>query len=310
MQRLSSPRFVCTLLITAATSIASSAYAQAPPDPTFALGDKKDLKDVKAVTWTVTANAGLIATTGNSQSTSISAGGEATRKDKDNKFDALVAATYAHGTTRIVEDENGDGVIEPNELNTIHTTAAENALAKLRYDRYLTDLNALYITAIAGFDKPAGKEFQGGGQIGYSRGLYHCHGIDVLGEVGYDVSYLKLYTDESTVIHSARVFGGYTHKIGKAAELSASLEALFNLNTVTIGTRDADAFHDVRLLGLIALTTSFTSKVSLSASFSVRYDEFPAPLAEIGMIPFEMGFVPVADTVDTVTKVSLIVKFL
>ena len=49
---------------------------------------------------------------------------------------------------------------------------------------------------------------------------------------------------------------------------------------------------------------------SLSASFAVRFDNFPAPLAKVGDLPFAPGFEPAADRLDTTTKITLIVKIL
>ena len=43
--------------------------------------------------------------------------------------------------------------------------------------------------------------------------------------------------------------------------------------------------------------------------FTARYDNVPAPLAKFAL-PFAPGFEPVSDKLDTITKVSLMVKFM
>src|SRR5581483_589906 len=120
------------------------------------------------------------------------------------------------------------------------------------------ELDAFYVTAVAATDRPAGKDFVGGGQAGYSRGLYKTDANEVLAELGYDLSYLSLSDNTSTTIHSLRAFAGYKGKLNKVASLEASLEALFNANTITIGNDRAGAFKDTRLNGNLALTASLT----------------------------------------------------
>lgn len=302
MNKHASLAAVVTLLVSPALAVAG--------DPKFEMGKRDDVKDVKAVVWTAKGEAGLVATTGNSQTTTIAGGANVTRKDADNKFDGVLTGTFARATTRSASDLDGDGAISAGELSETTATSAKNAAAKLRYDRYLTGLDSLYIAALGAIDKPAGKQFQGGGQLGYSRSLYKTEDHQALAELGYDLSYLRLDAGDSTTIHSVRGFAGYKGKIRTETAFEASVEALFNANKVAFGSREAAPFHDGRVNGMIGVTTSLSSKLSLSASFAVRFDNFPAPLAKIGNLPFAPGFEPVADRLDTITKVSLIVKIL
>ena len=128
------------MLVIVGMVVASRANAQ--PAPTFEAGKKADVKDVKEVTWTAKGEAGLVTTTGNSRTTTITGSANATRKDKDNKVDLLIDGAFARATTRTAADTNGNGVIDPGELSTSTATAAENAKARLRYDRYLTAADA------------------------------------------------------------------------------------------------------------------------------------------------------------------------
>ena len=297
-------------LAVSAFVVVTSPCAFGQPDPKFDMGKQEDVKDIKDVVWTAKGEAGLVASTGNSQTTTVTAGANVTRKDKDNKFDGVLTGTFARATTRIATDANGDGTIGADELTKATATSAENAAAKLRYDRYLSELDSLYIAALGAIDRPAGKQFQGGGQVGYSRSLYKSTDHQALAELGYDLSYLRLTAGDSTTIHSLRAFVGYKGKIKAETALEASLEGLFNANTLRFGERKASPFQDTRMNAMIGVTTSLSSKLSLSASFTAKLDNFPAPLAKIGDLPFAPGFVPIADKLDTVTKVSLIIKFL
>ena len=279
-------------------------------DPTYTYGKKDDVKDVKDVTWTGNVSAGLVSTTGNSQTTTATGGANVTRKDADNKLDASILFTYAHATTRIVNDANGNGVIDPGEVSDQTATAASNVAGKLRYDRYLTDLNSLYIAALGLIDHPAGKAFQGGGQIGYSRSLYKTEHAEATAEIGYDLSYLKVLDDGSTTIHSGRVFVGYKGKAMHDSVIEASLEGLFNLNSIALGMRSAGAFGDTRLNGVVGVTTNLSKRISLAISFNAKFDDFPAPIAKVGNLSFAPDYVLVADKLDTITKATLIVTFL
>jgi len=308
--------------------VSSGLLATATPafadDPTYTYGKRDDVKDVKEPVWTAKGELGLVSVTGNAKTTTITAGANVVRKDPENKVELTVVGTYARAKSRIVADVNGNGVIDDGELTEQEQTSAESAQGKLRYDRYLTGADALFVTGLAGVDVPAGKDFIGEGQLGYSRSLFKetmttkdKDGKDkeetrqeVLGEIGYDLSYSALSAGSSTTIHSARVFAGYKGKLTKDTALEASLEALFNLNTVTIAAREAGAFKDTRLNGLINFTTALSTKLSIAASFQVKFDNFPAPLAKIGDLPFAADFAPLADKTDTITKLSLIFKFL
>jgi hypothetical protein len=294
--------------------LTASEAAWAQPDPKFEMGKRDDLKDVKDVVWTAKGEAGVVTTTGNSRTTTITSGASVTRKGSDTKLDAQLTATFARATTRTATDADGDGAIGEAELSSTTATSAENAAVKLRFDRYFSDLDSVYVAALAAIDRPAGKQFQGGGQAGYSRSLYKTERHQAVTELGYDLSYLRLTAGDSTTIHSLRAFAGYKAKLtaGTAAEttLEASLEALFNANTLRFGDRRARPFADTRVNGSIAVTTSLSSKLSLSASFLARFDNFPAPLATIGGTPFAPGFEPASDKLDTTTKLALIIKFL
>jgi hypothetical protein len=297
---------LASLVLAALAAPASLAFAD---DPTYTYGKKDDVKDVDAVTWTGKVEAGVVATTGNSRTTTATGSATAIRKDKDNKFEGNITGTFARATTRVVTDANMNMLIDPGEVSEATATSAENVAAKLRYDRYLTDLNSLYVAALGLVDKPAGKAFQGGGQIGYSRSLYKTERADATAELGYDLSYLKVADDGSTTIHSARVFVGYKGKVATDSVLEASLESLFNLNTVTIAARQASAFEATRVNGVVGLTTNLSKTISFSVSFTARYDNFPAPIAEIGNLKFAPGYELVADKLDTISKASLILTF-
>jgi hypothetical protein len=74
--------------------------------------------------------------------------------------------------------------------------------------------------------------------------------------------------------------------------------------------RTANAFAATRVTGIVGVTSALSSKLSLNASFTVKYATFATPLPKIGGLPFAPGYEPEADKTDTILKVSLIVSFL
>jgi putative salt-induced outer membrane protein YdiY len=303
------PLLSLSLSICISISIAGVAgTAAAQPNPTFSYGNAADVKDLKSVEWTATAEAGLIVTTGNARTTSVAATARAARVDPQNKLEAQLSLTYARATIRSAADADGSGAIEAGEFVENATTTANAWQGKLRYDRFLTSSNSLYIAALASADRPAGKDLVGGGQAGYSRRLFKDEHHEVVAELGYDFSYEDLAVGDPLSIHSARAFAGYKGTIDDKTAVEGSLEVLTNLNTLATLPEESSALEDTRLNAGAAVTTKITDDISLSVSVAARYDTRPAPLPPFGGLPFAVGFTPVADELDTITKATLIIS--
>src|ERR1043165_5304762 len=101
-------------------------------------GDAKDVDKIEKVLWSAKGEAGIVASTGNARTTTLTASASALRKDVDNKLELTLLGTYARATTRTAVDANGDGVIDATELDTTTAVAAENASIT---DRKSTRLN-------------------------------------------------------------------------------------------------------------------------------------------------------------------------
>jgi putative salt-induced outer membrane protein YdiY len=302
--------------IATVTAIMASGAATANAQ-SFTFGKPEDVKEVE---WSASAEAGLIVTTGNSETTTFVGAAKAARKEGNNKFEAEATGAFARSEVLIATDLDASGTITANEIDEQDATSTKNAQGKLRYDRFLTEFNSLYVSATAGFDEPAGKDFYGGGQAGYSRQVYKDDRHELKAEVGYDFTYEDLSAGDGTSIHSARVFAGYkgalqttTDAEGKTEATTtadASVEGLFNVNTLDVPTGDGEAgpFEDTRIIGTAGVSTKLLDNISLAVSFTAKFDNVPAPLAPFAL-PYADGFVPDADKLDTITKATLIVNF-
>jgi hypothetical protein len=214
-------------------------------------------------------------------------------------------------------DRDASGTLDQTELSRTSTTTSNSWQAKARYDRFFTLNNSAYASAQALSDKPAGKQFVGGGQAGYSRQLVKTDRYLAVAELGYDFSYEKATgpTAEGVPIHSGRAFTSAGITVSKQTGATLSLEVLTNLNKENApapGYAQVDGFKDTRFVGKLGLTTTLWENVSFGFGFTGRYDNAPAPLPALKTpaLPFAPGFFPLAKKWDTITEATLIVTFL
>lgn len=285
--------------------LAQSAAAQ-----TFTRPNEADIKDVSDVKWSASAEAGALLTTGNSSNVTMTGGAKVSRLTPETKLELTAAGALAKNGILTVVDAGNDGVISSeDELDTVYKTTAESWAAKGRFDKFLSKSDSIWAAALVSGDEPAGKELVGGGQIGYARYLAKSDKTEAVVELGYDFSFENLVgtgPNTEVSIHSVRAFAGIKHKAGEGTAFDASVEALANINELDTPTGTAGAGDDLRINGLLGITTKLSKNASLNVSFGVKYDGHPAPLAAIAGFTFAPGFVPEANSLDTISKATLI----
>src|SRR5262245_9203010 len=164
-----------------APALCVSARAPAQSNPSFQFGKAEAVKEIE---WKAQTKLGFIATSGNSQTLTFNLGASLSRKQAGNKLALDAGAAYARSSVLVFQDRNGNMLIDgPNELARQDTTTANSWFTKLRYDRFFSQHNSAYLSALASADQPAGKDFAGGGQVGYSRQLYKDDSHEVLAEL-------------------------------------------------------------------------------------------------------------------------------
>jgi hypothetical protein len=292
-----------------------SGLAEAQPNPKFEYAkaeEAKKLKKIKEVEWKAGAAAGLVVTTGNSETETITGGLTASRRDKDNRLLIEGNGAYARSSIFLANDLNGNGTIDNDgEIREARQTTTRQWLFRSRYDRFLTTHNSLFVSAAIGANQPAGKDLIANGQFGYSREIVKNKIHEVVAELGYDYTYENLTTaDKNNIsIHSVRSFLGYKGRASKDTEVASGVELLINLNEVDLPTQTAQVAEDTRVNSTTTLTTKLFQDISFRFGFTVLYDNAPAPRPGFA-IPFAAGFVPPANKVDTKTEASLIINFL
>ena len=299
-------------LFAAVSLLATTGIAHAQ-DPSFSNASDEELEELKkgakGAEWKAGALAGLILTTGNARTTTASAGAKVSLKEDNNKFQLELGGAYARSSLFLADDANGNGTIEDGEYERLSQTTARSFEAKARYDRFLSDNDALYLSAQGLINEPAGKDFVGGGQVGYSRTAYTSDRHSLVVEAGYDYSYEKPSVGDGFSNHSLRGFAGYEGKLTEDAGFDASIEGLFNVNELDTPTGPADRFEDARVNSKVSLTTKLFEDISFRFGFEARYDNVPSPLPAFSS-PFVSGFVPEAQKLDTKTEATLIINFL
>lgn len=280
------------LAIALLACLPSLAWAQ---DPKFQYADQKakeELAAAKEIEWKALAQAGILLATGNAPLRSLTGGVSAFRKANQNKFQIEASATLVNAYV-VIGVTDGEAVRERQVLSRA-------LAARGRYDRFLTDHDTLYATAGYLKDDPAGKRHVTGGQLGYSRLVLTGAPGELVAEVGYDFSYEIPLEGAGSDIHSARVFAGYTRKLGAETSLDAAAEGLFN---VAETSAEIGAFEDIRLFGKVGVTTKLLADISLRVGFEARFDTAPATLVFM-TLPYE------AEKLDTKADASIIVNFL
>jgi putative salt-induced outer membrane protein YdiY len=250
------------------------ADAPKPPDMLSQMGGKG--KDG----FTLQVNGGAMAVTGNARSVAINAGIAATWRQDKNQVTGDAQYVYAKSAVR-TENPDGTPNIGPMQKN------AENFNSQLRYDRYLSSKDAIYVGNRFRIDHFAGLDYRIQGQTGYMRDVYNENAQRFWGEVGYDFTYDEFYgLPGDRTIHSARLFAGYSNKMNEHVNLVTGLESLFDI---------ADPGH-VRLNGLAQLNSKIAKQLQIGVQFVLRYDNVPPPTAITNL--------------DTATSVNLLYSFL
>jgi len=306
------------LLTLAPTSGRAFAQTEASPAPT-----PPPVPAAPPVEWKAQSKGGLLLTDGNSQSKNFTFGVNGFRKEGNNKLSLEGVLAYGTSNNSVATVDSNNTIVSVNRKEVISTN---NWATKGRYDRFVSEQNTAYASGQAAADKIAGKTFFGGGQFGYSRLLLKDEMHLVVAEVGYDFSYER-YVDQPgktldpVAIHSARILVGETLSLSKETGVTASVEALFNLNkegkaiNAKTGNTGVDAFKDTRVNAKIGLSTNLWKSLSFSFGFTFKYDQNPAPRpVPAGALagtkwPADYWSLAYSRTWDTLTQATFIYTF-
>ena len=224
-------------LALALTAVSASASAQdAAPDAaaqhTESVGARDGDDDMR-----LQITAGLTGAYGNARNVAINLAGQFAVRRAEHAL--LVEAGWVYGlaATRV----------DPSMMMNEFGDSAENTnnfTARVRYDYFLTEDDAIFLVARTRRDPFARLEPRVTGQVGYLRNLFREENHRLWGEIGYDFTYdrfgapLQVAVDSMGVpvmsgdrtIHSLRLFVGYTNHITDALTYDTGLEALMRFD--------------------------------------------------------------------------------
>jgi len=286
--------------------------------PTFAYAEKPK-EDAKDTGWKAEAKAGVLWLAGNSDSTSISAGLKITRDAVWQRYS--LSANYAFAKSRVyVAPATPTTITSLDQLDARSTLSARLWNVTPRFDQWVIHREAagdtsIYVLGNIASDFAAGKKLFGGGQLGVSTLLVKSGPHNLTGEVGYDFTYLEPYVGDGYSIHSLRVALAYVLEVSKTTRFAAGAEYLVNLNEESGAPNDdldaplgVPAFQDHRVNGKVALTTQIYDRLSLSLSWTGRFDAKP----QLAQLPANVTAAPPGvflRTFDSITEVQFVYTF-
>jgi putative salt-induced outer membrane protein len=224
----------------------------------------KKAADANDVTEAKIVAGGLLAT-GNSRSLATTALVSVRARRGANEFSAALAANYGRSAAKASDPM---------------TTTVENYQGKLRYDRFVSDKFALFLSLSGRKDRFQGLDLRLNLDPGVAYYFLDEPKHQLWGEAGYDfqfdvrrdaaiqaASLTAEPLEKTNTRHSARLFAGYRNTLNEHVTFNTGLEYLQ-------GLADTDYW---RLNWDVGLTAALASRFSLATTFGLRFDHHPLP---------------------------------
>lgn len=230
-------------------------------------------------------SSGGMFSSGNSRLIALTGAGHFRARRSDNQLTMGLAANYSEA---------------PPAPEADMQTTVKNFQGKARYDRFLGEGFAAFLSASARNDRFQGLDLRLNVDPGLAYYFVDQAKQQLWLELGYDLQYdfRHAYTlrraaeedgsallERTDVRHSARGFVGYANNINEAITFNTGLEYLQSVTEKKYWRLNWDA----------GLNSAIGSNLSIATTFSLRYDNAPLPTIE---------------KTDTVTSVSLVYQLL
>ena len=187
--------------------------------------------------------------------------------------EVVAALAFAIGQADLPDDGNDD-----------FQDTVQNLRARLRYDHFITRMDAIFAASAFRWDPFAGIDARVQGDIGYLRYFYKTDVHRFWTEVGYDLTFDDYHPlpnpafaddptadeftpDTTEVSHSARLFFGYDNRLNEMVTYLGGVEALMNLEQP----------RDTRVNMDNALRSKIGGNFSLEFKLSLQFDNVPVP---------------------------------
>jgi putative salt-induced outer membrane protein YdiY len=232
-------------------------------EPEFAETDKEGA-EVEKPKRSLGAELGGALSAGNSQAFSVNSGITGEYRWTANKFSGNLGALFGQS----VVDADGNGILSEAERDAGYVTNQQQVVLDLRYDRYLSKKNSLYVLVGLLHDRFAGFETRSHQQIGYSRLLVDSDTTELVAELGFDWAQENYYEDQDPAyqnVFAARVMLGFSHTFNESVTFRDTFEVYPNVVV----------FEDVRILNTASLTAKLSDKLGFKTAYNLRFDNQP-----------------------------------
>ncbi len=244
----------CLLLAGAALAEDSTfAGAAAPTEDKFAEPESE-----------IVAELGGSFASGNSYYYTINGSGTGTHRWKRNKLGIVLGLNIGGA----VADADADGLLSDAERAGGLQENARRYAGDLRYDRFLSDNDSLYVLAGAFVYPFAGYDLRSHEQLGYSRLIADTEKTTFKAELGADWAqefYVEGVDPRYANIIAARVLLALTYKFNENVAFGEQIEAYENVINPA----------DLRLLNTAYLSAALGAKLSVKLSHTLIFDNVP-----------------------------------
>ena len=164
--------------------------------------------DLETTESALSAEIGGNVVTGNTANTTVYA-----RFDAGHRWDWNRVSLDVDGELgRSIPDADGDGTLNEEERTAGYQRTAQEAAVDGRYDRLLSNRDAIY--GLGGWlHAPfSGYQMRTHGQLGFSRGLFDAGGHELRAELGFDVAreqFVEGVDPSEDMVYAARGFVGW-----------------------------------------------------------------------------------------------------
>lgn len=296
-------RFIASLGVVCALVAPRTADAQPPPEdalgPTERAAEARPEDDELRLVLT----AGSAFAYGNARSVSINLIGELRLRLDQHAFLTRINWLYGLASTQ-VDPEGGDYTYGPWQEN------ASNLMGIVRYDYFLTEMDALFLAAVFRYDIFARLEPRVGGQAGYLRNLFKEENHRFWLEIGVDGTYDNFgepfdigggVISEDRFIFSARGFVGYNNQLNPLLTYTTGLEILWELARAP---GSAELAH-LRFEWVNTLTSKIEDWLQIALSLTARLDSQPPGQVE----PWNEGMNQPTQMLDLIGSLNLVGNF-
>lgn len=232
-------------------------------DPTFA-GADKTVTEAEKPDSTLSAELGGTFTSGNTETFTLNGALHGSHTWKRNRMRVDLGANLGQS----VVDADGDGHLDDDERAAGRAETARKYWSDVRYDRFVSQRDSLYVLAGALVDPFAGYDARTHGQVGVSHTFVDAERTKVLAELGADVAHENFVagvTPNDAWIVAAHVLGGVTHEFNDVVSIDEKVDVYENVLDP----------NDVRVLNTAALSAALGTVLSLKVSHQLTFDNVP-----------------------------------